>query len=134
MPRPPRPVEPSRATGGSPHPSTEHLDEVERELHRAVRAVGPTLRIERKWNNDWYAGTDLILCIGAFSHHVGVEFWRGADLVPKHPILQGTGKNLRHLKVRTLEEARSASVAAVIRAAVRLDRMKPKRTRQAARR
>jgi hypothetical protein len=129
MPRPSRPVHPSRATGGSPHPGAEELDEVERELHRAVRAVGPTLRIERKWNNDWYAGTDLILCIGAFSQHVGVEFWRGADLVPKHPILQGTGKNLRHLKIRTRAEARSAPVAAVIRAAIRLDRANPKRTR-----
>ncbi|HTS33108.1 MAG TPA: hypothetical protein VMI55_04120 [Thermoplasmata archaeon] len=94
-----------------------------------MRAVGPALRTERKWGNDWYAGTDLILCIGAFSKHVGVEFWRGATLAPSHPVLEGTGKNLRHLKIRTRSEARSVAVLAVIRAAVRLDRSAPKRSR-----
>jgi hypothetical protein len=105
------------------------LESVEKALHRLVRAVGPDLRIERKWAHDWYAGTDLVLCIGRFRHHVGVEFWRGSALAPRFPGLEGTGKNLRHLKVRSLTEAKAATTRSLLAAAIRLDRASPKRSR-----
>ncbi len=112
-----------------PSATAVDLPAVEAALHAVTRRTAPGLRQVRKWEVDWYAGTDLVLCIGAFSRHVGVEFWRGSTLAPDHPLLEGTGKNLRHVKVRSLEEARSPEFRALVRAAVRLDRTAPARVR-----
>ncbi len=74
-------------------------------------------------------GTDLVIAIYAFQRHVGVEFWRGSTLAPDHPLLEGTGKNLRHVKLRSVAEANSRAFGALVRAAVRLDSRSGKRPR-----
>ena len=104
------------------------LASVERAARAAVSAAGPHLVTRRRWGHDWMAGTDLVCLVGRFSSHVGVEFWRGSSLAPDHPMLEGTGKNLRHVKLRTVAEARSAEFASLVRAAVELDgRSEPRR-------
>jgi len=115
--------------GHTPDPSPEDLVGVEDELRRLVTRADPHLRMERHWAIDWYVGTDLIVCIGRFSRHVGVEFWRGRSLVEAGHPLEGTGKNLRHLKIRTLEQVRTPVVLRAVHAAVRLDHASPKRVR-----
>ncbi|MGP8073013.1 MAG: hypothetical protein ACLPZM_07785 [Thermoplasmata archaeon] len=55
-------------------PTTDNLVAVVQALHPAIRAAGPKLRLQRKWMADWYVGEDLMVCVGPFSHHVGVEF------------------------------------------------------------
>jgi len=109
-------------------PPASSLADVERTARRAVREVGPRLATVKKWGNEWYAGNDLVCAVFAFRHHVGVEFWRGAALAADHPTLEGTGKNLRHVKLRTTDEARSGAFAQLVRAAVRLDRAMAKRS------
>jgi hypothetical protein len=94
-----------------------------------VRENAPGLRTEKHWGLAWYVGNDLVLTVGAFTHHVGVEFWRGSTVPDPDHLLEGTGKNLRHAKIRTAAEARSPKLVRLIRAAVDLDRVGPKRTR-----
>jgi hypothetical protein len=94
-----------------------------------VRESAPGLRTEKRWGLPWYVGNDLVLTVGAFTHHVGVEFWRGSAVPDPDHLLEGTGKNLRHVKIRTAAEARSPKLARLIRAAVELDRVEPKRMR-----
>jgi hypothetical protein len=107
----------------------EDLAAVERAVKAVVRRSGPRLTLQTKWGARWYTGTDLVLCCGAFSRHVGIEFWRGSTIPDPHGLLEGTGKNLRHVKVRTVAEATSPELAALVRAAIRLDRSEKKRTR-----
>ena len=38
--------------------------------------------------------------VGAFTAHVGVGFFHGAALADPHRSLQGTGKQMRHVKLR----------------------------------
>jgi hypothetical protein len=102
---------------------------VEREIRRTIRTVGSKLVRVTKWGNAWYAGTDLVCTVYAFRHHVGIEFWRGATLAPAHPMLEGTGKNLRHAKLRSVSEANSRAFRALVRAAIRLDTAMPRRPR-----
>jgi hypothetical protein len=94
------------------------VEEVARET---VRSVGRHLRIERRWGLPWFVGRDLVCCVGAFTGHVGVEFWRGATLAPHHALLEGTGKNLRHVKLRSVREAGSPAFLRLVQDAVRLD-------------
>ena len=105
------------------------MPRIARLANDVVRAKGPDLRTERRWGHPWYVGRDMVCLVGAFSRHVGVEFWRGGSLPDPHGLLEGTGKNLRHVKLRTLEEARSPHFAALVSAAVRLDLRSEKRSR-----
>jgi hypothetical protein len=98
-------------------------------LNSVVREVAPGLHIEKRWGLPWYVGNDLVLVVGAFTRHVGVEFWRGSAIPDPHRLLEGTGKNLRHVKVRSSAEARAPELASLIRAAVELDRVSVPRTR-----
>ncbi|MGI0070614.1 MAG: DUF1801 domain-containing protein [Thermoplasmata archaeon] len=102
---------------------------VEAEILRTIRSVGPDLRRETKWGQPWFAGRDLVVVVGAFSRHVGAEFWRGRSLRDPTHLLEGTGKNLRHVKLRAVREASAPAMVALLREAIRLDQREPKRVR-----
>jgi hypothetical protein len=94
-----------------------------------MRAIAPELKVERRWGNPWYVGNDLVLCVGAFNHHTGVEFWRGTTLRDPDHLLEGTGKNLRHVKLRSVEDATRPEFIGLIREAIRLDAVEEKQVR-----
>ncbi|HTZ61597.1 MAG TPA: DUF1801 domain-containing protein [Thermoplasmata archaeon] len=105
------------------------MERVETAVREVIRAIAPELRIEKKWGMPWFTGNDLVVLPGAFAHHVGVEFWRGTSLRDPHHLLEGTGKNLRHVKLRSTREATSPEMIALVREAVELDRREPPRSR-----
>ena len=45
--------------------------------------------------------------IGVQTMHINAGFYFGAHLADPHALLEGTGKHLRHCKVRTVQEAGS---------------------------
>jgi hypothetical protein len=105
------------------------MDEVADRAEKLVREAGPALKVETHWGMPWYVGKDMVCLVGAFTKHVGIQFWRGSILPDPDHLLEGTGKNLRHVKLRTLEEASTPQLARLIRAAIALDRKEPKRVR-----
>jgi hypothetical protein len=50
--------------------------------------------------------------------HVNLGFYRGTSLDDPEGLLEGTGRAMRHVKIRTVEEARRASVRNLISLAV----------------
>ena len=64
-------------------------------------------------------------CIGefAFAHvatysaHVNVAFFRGADLDDPHGLLEGSGKYMRHVKLRPGSDVDPAALLALVEAA-----------------
>ena len=48
--------------------------------------------------------------IGAFKAHVNLGFYYGAHLPDPAGLLEGTGKNLRHIKVRSTEEVQQPAL------------------------
>ena len=50
--------------------------------------------------------------------YVNLGFWHGAGLADPAALLEGTGKKMRHVKVRTVEEAGSEAVRDLIGAAL----------------
>jgi hypothetical protein len=55
--------------------------------------------------------------VNAFTAHVNVGFFFGAHLADPAGLLQGTGKNMRHVKLRPSAEIDRAALAALIQAA-----------------
>jgi hypothetical protein len=48
--------------------------------------------------------------IGVYRNHVNLGFYYGATLEDPDGLLEGTGKKLRHIKVRDVEQAKGASL------------------------
>jgi hypothetical protein len=55
--------------------------------------------------------------VGVFRAHVNVGFFRGADLADPAGLLQGTGKLMRHVKLKPDEEIDAAALECLIAAA-----------------
>ncbi len=63
---------------------------------------------------------DAAFCyVNAFSAHVNVGFFQGASLADPNRLLQGTGKRMRHVKVRWGETVDDAALGELIAAAYR---------------
>lgn len=68
-----------------------------------------------------------VVAIGSFANHASIFFARGAELDDESGILEGTGKQLRYLTLRTPADAERAIVKRVVRKAFRLGTGKPSR-------
>jgi hypothetical protein len=113
----------------SESPDDTSIADLQRRVKELVMELCPKLRLERKWGHDWFAGTDLVCGVFAFKQYVDVEFWRGSTLPDPSGLLEGTGTNLRHVKVHSILDTQTPSLWALIRAAGTLDQREPKRTR-----
>jgi hypothetical protein len=60
---------------------------------------------------------DCICMIGVYRKHVNLQFTQGTELVDSSGVLQGTGKRMRHLKVRSLSELERPEIRAYLRRA-----------------
>ena len=56
--------------------------------------------------------------IGAYSAHVNLGFYYGADLPDPQGLLEGTGKNLRHIKVMNSEEVDQPALRDILQASL----------------
>jgi hypothetical protein len=57
--------------------------------------------------------------VNAFKAHVNVGFFRGAEAADPEGLLQGTGKFMRHVKLRPGEEVNAMALKQLINAAYR---------------
>ena len=57
---------------------------------------------------------DLLFAIVPYRVHVNLEFADGARLPDPEHLLEGSGKNIRHVKIRTPEDMDKAEVRALV--------------------
>jgi Domain of unknown function (DU1801) len=69
-----------------------------------------------------------VVAIGAFANHASIFFPRGVELDDGSGILEGSGKQLRYVTLRTPADAKRATVKRVVRTAFRLGAGKPSRS------
>jgi hypothetical protein len=62
---------------------------------------------------------DVFLYLAPFKKHVNLGFFHGADLDDPHGLLVGTGKQLRHVKLSSVEELHHEGIRPLIEAAAR---------------
>jgi hypothetical protein len=55
--------------------------------------------------------------VNAFTAHVNVGFFRGAELGDPEGLLEGTGRFMRHVKLRPADEVDASALRALIRSA-----------------
>ncbi len=90
-------------------------------LRRVVLKAAPGLEEALKWSTPVYSKNGLVCWVHAARSHAAVGFYQGASLTDPKGLLEGEGKRLRHMKVRSAQELRPAVVAGWVRQAVKLN-------------
>ncbi len=91
------------------------------ELRKIVREGAPRAIELLKWGIPCYIRNGKGVCaIRAHGAHVTLQFWEaGIDLPDPGGLLEGTGKRLRHVKIRERGDLRRDHLLALVRAAAR---------------
>jgi hypothetical protein len=90
-------------------------------LRRFVKKEAPQLKEAIKWGNVCWLGKGNVAWIIVYDEHVDFGFFNGAKLKDPAELLEGTGKGLRHVKVRAAKDIRPKEFAALLAQAVRMD-------------
>ena len=102
------------------HPS--EIEAIERALRATIRAEFPSAVEQVDFGNKLIAFghtmkiRGLLFAIIAHKEHVNLQLADGADLPDPDGLVEGTGKRIRHVKIRSVTAASSEPVVAIIRA------------------
>lgn len=105
--------------------SAPGLQAIARRLREQIEAIYPQA-VEVPWPNQGITGygvgpkkmSEHFCYIGMYRDTVNLGFFHGANLPDPQGLLEGTGKKLRHVKLRTVEEADRPALLDLIRAAL----------------
>ena len=91
-------------------------------IRKLVLEAEPDLSEAIKWGNPTYEKQGRVCYLAATKGYVSLGFFNGASLTDTQGRIEGTGKKMRHVKVRALSNIDQQQLAAWIREAVVLNR------------
>ena len=97
-----------------------HNRAIAEQLRQLVGEAAPTLTETIKWSNPTYVGNDNVCYLASGSDYVSLGFFEATSLGDPSGLLEGTGKSMRHVKVRSPELHREA-LGALVKEAVTFD-------------
>ncbi len=98
-------------------------------LHARMAELWPKLSVGLAWGFPCYTGNERILSIIAHKDRCNLQLFSGARLADQFPdVIEGTGKMMRHVKVRSVDMI-DMVVTDIMEAAVELDRTDPQKVR-----
>ncbi|MEM5518684.1 DUF1801 domain-containing protein [Henriciella sp. AS95] len=98
-------------------------------LAQAIIAQHPGLKATLAWNYPCWFGHERIFSVIAHSRHCNLQLWSGARLAKDYiGRIEGSGKMLRHVKVRSPSDI-DDELLDIIDRAVQLDEVDPARVR-----
>ncbi|HUQ89612.1 MAG TPA: DUF1801 domain-containing protein [Vicinamibacterales bacterium] len=96
----------------------DELSEIARRWFEVMRACGnDVLELIHDDQPTACIGDAAFGYVDAFTAHVNVGFFRGAELADPALVLEGTGKFMRHVKLRPGQPVNSRALEALIKAA-----------------
>jgi hypothetical protein len=92
-------------------------------LRKTILSSSPELKEEFKWSMPNYSYNGLVCYLQTAKKHVNLGFHKGNVLQEKdvNQLLQGTGKTLRYIKIKKMEEVQSKAFTSLIQEAVKLN-------------
>ncbi|MHC5036022.1 MAG: DUF1801 domain-containing protein [Planctomycetota bacterium] len=97
---------------------------VVKELRKIIKGAAPEAEESFKWAQPVYEVNGPFCYLSAHSDHVRMGFWRGVDLRDPNGLLVGTGKMMRHVKIRSVKEIQPKVLKRFVKEAVALNRKK----------
>ena len=96
-------------------------------LRDIVLKGDPELKESIKWGNPVYEKRGKVFYLSATDRYVTLGFFQGARLTDPGGRIDGTGKGMRHVKVRALEDIDKVQFASWVSEALTLDSQSAKR-------
>lgn len=92
-------------------------------LREIILNSSPKLEEEYKWSMPNYSYKGLACYLQASKKHVNLGFQKGNELEGKdiHNLLQGTGKTMRHIRIKKMEDIKPEIFTSLIQAALELN-------------
>jgi len=107
----------------------EFLAHVPKELIPAVEQIreiilkcSKELREEIKWGSPTYYINKHICSIHVHKEHINLQFFNGANL-KSSDLLEGTGKNMRHLKIASPKDIVKSKIRMLVKEAMEFDKI-----------
>jgi len=92
-----------------------------KELRRIIRKALPDATEDIKWGIPVYEQHGLICAIRPARDYIALQFYSaGTSLDDPLGLLEGTGKNMRHIKIRTKADIKARIFTAWLKQAVKL--------------
>jgi hypothetical protein len=92
-----------------------------RDLRNMILEIVPDLDESIKWKNLFYEKNGFVCAIVVHKDHVNLEFARGTELEDPEEVLEGTGKKIKHIKIRKSSEINSKILKKMIVEAANLN-------------
>ena len=90
-------------------------------IRKLVLEAEPNLSESIKWGNPTYEKQGRVCYLAATKSYVSLGFFNGAGLTDPDGRIEGTGKKMRHVKVRAMSDIDQQRFAGWIREAVALN-------------
>ena len=90
-------------------------------LRRLIRRIVPEAAEVVKWQRPVYELNGPLCYLQATKKHINLGFFKGDQLHDPEGLLEGSGKSMRHIKIHGPNDVTHASVADLLRQAVRLN-------------
>lgn len=89
-------------------------------LRELILEAEPNLVEEWKWNSPTWSDNGLLVSVGAFKNHVGVNFFQGTSLEDPRGLFNGglDAKNSRSINIYEDDEISEPAFRELVRAAV----------------
>ncbi len=91
-----------------------------KKLRSIIMKAAPQLSEQIKYGFPWYVEKENVCVIMAAGTWVDLGFYRGTELKDPKELLEGSGKGMRHIKVRTLNEIDSEYFTQLVKQAASL--------------
>ena len=97
---------------------SEDKIEILEALRQLIKQTAPELTESLKWGYPSYSDKTNVIYLAAQSKHVNLGFYQGGSLSDSNKLLEGTGAQMRHIKIRKPQDIKAEAFQELIRTAV----------------
>ena len=87
-------------------------------LRNLIKESAPELTECLKWGYPSYGDKTNVIYLAAQKNHINFGFYQGGSLVDPDKLLEGTGAQMRHIKIRKTEDIKPELFQKLIREAL----------------
>jgi hypothetical protein len=88
-------------------------------VRKLVLASAKDVSEEIKWGRPWYSTGEGPFCyLHSTKNHATLGFRMGTSLKDPKGLLEGTGKDMRHIKIKSMDDVDAAAFKALLKQAV----------------
>ncbi|WP_172368939.1 DUF1801 domain-containing protein [Sporosarcina jiandibaonis] len=96
----------------------ENIQEITTCLRNVILETSEDFTEDIKWGMPSYSIQKNICYLQPSKNHVNLGFYFGASLIDEDNLLEGTGKQMRHIRIKKLDEIQSEKFKALIQSAI----------------